>query len=215
MPCSAAAARQRSAAAAARSSRSTAVPATRRSPARLSASSSPTVWARRSTSTIAASSSAATSPLGSSAWASSRRRRSPVSGVRSWCEASATKSRWAPSSRSSRLVISLNEAASERCSRLPSTSARAVEVALRHAPGHLLQPADRPADLGRDHRAGGETERQHDQPDQRSPRTGRGGPRCARRRCSASPARRRPSARCGRSGRPWPGSPVRASASCA
>ena len=57
--------------------------------------------------------------------ASSIRSRRPVSGVRSWCDASATNSVWARSARASRSVIRLNERASERCSRLPSTSARA------------------------------------------------------------------------------------------
>ncbi len=40
-----------------------------------------------------------TSGSADSACASSRRSRSPASGVRSWCEASATKSRWLASSR--------------------------------------------------------------------------------------------------------------------
>ncbi|HEX6619997.1 MAG TPA: histidine kinase dimerization/phospho-acceptor domain-containing protein, partial [Solirubrobacteraceae bacterium] len=59
-----------------------------------------------------------------STWAraSSRRRRSPVRGVRSWCEASATKSCWLRTRRATRPVMSLKVRASARCSALPSSS---------------------------------------------------------------------------------------------
>ena len=78
----------------------------------------------------------------------------PVSGVRSWCEASATKSRCARSSREIRSVISLNESASERCSRLPSSRRPRGQVAVRDATGDRLEAPDRPSDAGRDHRSG-------------------------------------------------------------
>ena len=61
-----------------------------------------------------------------SARASSRRRRRPVSGVRSWCEASATKSRWALQQPRDPVGHLVERLASERCSRLPSTAARAA-----------------------------------------------------------------------------------------
>jgi hypothetical protein len=54
-----------------------------------------------------------------------------------------------------RPVISLNDAASERCSVLPSTSALAVK-----------SPWATRRDLGGDHRTGGQPEGEHDQPDQ-------------------------------------------------
>ena len=57
--------------------------------------------------------------VGRCALASSRRKRRPVRGVRSWCEASATNSRCAANRRATRSVISLNERESERCSGCP------------------------------------------------------------------------------------------------
>ena len=78
---------------------------------------------------------------------SSSRSRSPVSGVRSWWEASATNSCWPRSSRPTRPVISLKVRASERCSVLPSTGARASRSPRRDAVARRVEPADRPRDL--------------------------------------------------------------------
>jgi hypothetical protein len=59
----------------------------------------------------------------------------------------------------------LNEIDSDRCSRLPCTGAR-PDVALRHPPGHGLQPAQRTGDLGRQQSAGEQAQREHDHGDQ-------------------------------------------------
>ena len=82
-------------------------------------------WARRSVSRSAASSSRPTSESLVRSPAASIRNLSPVSGVRSWCEASATKARWDSRTAPSRSAISLNARPSSTCSREPAGSARA------------------------------------------------------------------------------------------
>ena len=64
----------------------------------------------------------------------SSRSRSAASGVRSWCDASATNSCCERSSASSRATVSLNSRASARTSGGPVRGARAVEVALARPP---------------------------------------------------------------------------------
>ena len=156
-------------------------PAVCRSPPRLSSSSSSTVCESRSTSAIAASISASAGPE-PTALASSRRRRRPVSGVRSWCEASATKSRCAlqqPRDPVGHLV----ERAGQRALLAAALELGArAQIAVRDAARDLLEPLQRPADLRRDQRARDQPEREHDQRDQRR---GRAATRCTA-ECSAA-----------------------------
>ncbi len=80
--------------------------------------------------------------------ASSRRSRSAVSGVRSWWEASATNSRWAPISRS-HAVGHLVEGGAERALLGAALDHRARdEIAAGEAPGGALQAPERAARPG-------------------------------------------------------------------
>ena len=105
------------------------------------------------------------------------------------CAADARRRRRSPAVRASRRairsVISLNELDSERCSRLPSTSARAPQIALGDATRHRFESPQRPGDLARRAAPPAEqAEREHDQTDQRDRRARRGAPPDAPRRRS-------------------------------
>ncbi len=63
--------------------------------------------------------------------------------------------------------MSLNVRASDCCSAVPSTVARARQVALGDAPRGAVEPQHRPGDLARHHPARDEPEAEHEQPDQR------------------------------------------------
>ena len=105
-----------------------------------------------------------------------------MSGVRSWCEAFATNSRWAFSVRPSRSVMSLNAVATSRCSLEPSGRARASRsppATRRAVPARAAQRArERPRE-----------QPGHAEPEQqRRPRPRRSAParRCAPLVCTAS-----------------------------
>ena len=108
---------------------------------------------------------------------SSSCRRRPVSGVRSWWEESATNSRWLSIIRPTRPVISLKLRASVRCSVVPSTVARAVQIAGGDLVGGVGEPADRPGDPLRDQGAGDRPEREDGEPEQDDARPPSGGRR--------------------------------------
>ncbi len=84
---------------------------------------------RRSTSTSAASMSRRPSPSPSRRFSS--RSRSAARGVRSWCEASAAKSRWEATSRSSRPAMASKLVARSCTSRGPGPSPTRVESSPR------------------------------------------------------------------------------------
>ena len=105
-----------------------------RSPPPASVSSSESSRASRSVSCSAAVSSRSTSGSRLLSAAASSRSRRPVSGVRSWCDAFATNSRWPRSVVAMRSVMSLNAVATSRCSVEPSTFARASRSPSVHAP---------------------------------------------------------------------------------
>ena len=81
--------------------------------------------------------------------ADSSRSRSPVSGVRSWCEALATNSRWAASTVPSRSAMSLKAAATSRCSVAPVDLGPRFEVAGLDPPRRGGELAQRPRERAR------------------------------------------------------------------
>ena len=111
------------------------------------------------------------------------RSRSPVSGVRSWCEAFATKSRWAATFAPSVPAIWLNDRASDATSLGPGGIRPGAEVSPPQANGGLLEPAHRARERGREEP--GERQGRRRRPPDRSARA----PsqlRCTRDRIAAS-----------------------------
>ena len=115
--------------------------------------------------------------------ASSSRSRSPLSGVRSWCEASATNSPLAgdePLEPRGHVVERAGQAALLGAA-LHGRAGR--EVTLGHPAGGLVEPPDRPGHLPGDQGPGGEPEHEHEQADR--DQAARGAPRGAADRVDA------------------------------
>ena len=119
--------------------------------------------ASRTVSASAAASSCWTAGSSVAIEAASTRRRKPVRGVRSWCDALATNSRWASSECVSRSVIVLNALRDLLLLGRPLDLGAHLEVAAAHAPGGRGELAQ-----GTRQRAGDEP--RHDEPEQQRER---------------------------------------------